>query len=100
MRNARLEDEAFAKGRGADPLTHDNASGFGDDDHCNKVPLTKETIMRDRFLRSMMTVAIAAAAVGGIILVSITRISLRLRRLRCRKRRGANRTAGHLDRRG
>jgi len=32
MRNARLEDEAFAKGRGADPLTHDNASGFGDDD--------------------------------------------------------------------
>ena len=32
MRNARLEDEAFAKGQGPDPLTHDNASGFGDDD--------------------------------------------------------------------
>ena len=32
MRNARLEDDAFAKGRGPDPLTHDNASGFGDDD--------------------------------------------------------------------
>jgi hypothetical protein len=32
MRNARLEDEAFAQGRGPDPLTHDNASGFGDDD--------------------------------------------------------------------
>src|SRR5258705_11532401 len=32
MRNARLEDQAFAKGQGPDPLTHDNASGFGDDD--------------------------------------------------------------------
>jgi hypothetical protein len=32
MRNARLEDQAFAQGRGPDPLTHDNASGFGDDD--------------------------------------------------------------------
>ena len=32
MRNARLEDEAFAKGKGPDPLTHDNASGFGGDD--------------------------------------------------------------------
>jgi hypothetical protein len=32
MRNARLEDEAFAQKRGPDPLTHDNASGFGDDD--------------------------------------------------------------------
>src|SRR6266478_6469165 len=32
MRNARLEDDTFAKGKGADPLTHDNASGFGDDD--------------------------------------------------------------------
>ena len=32
MRNARLEDEDFAKGRGPDPLTHDNASGFGEDD--------------------------------------------------------------------
>jgi hypothetical protein len=32
MRNARLEDDDFAKGRGPDPLTHDNASGFGDDD--------------------------------------------------------------------
>jgi hypothetical protein len=32
MRNARLEDEEFAKGKGPDPLTHDNASGFGEDD--------------------------------------------------------------------
>src|SRR5256714_1015414 len=32
MRNARLEDEAFAKGKGPHPLTHDNASGFGGDD--------------------------------------------------------------------
>jgi hypothetical protein len=32
MKNARLEDEAFAKGKGPDPLTHDNASGFGGDD--------------------------------------------------------------------
>ena len=32
MRNARLEDEAFAKGKGPDPLTHDNATGFGGDD--------------------------------------------------------------------
>jgi hypothetical protein len=32
MRNARLEDQAFAQGRGPDPLTHDNATGFGDDD--------------------------------------------------------------------
>ena len=32
MRNARLEDDDFAKGKGRDPLTHDNASGFGEDD--------------------------------------------------------------------
>lgn len=32
MRNARLEDDDFAKGKGPDPLTHDNASGFGEDD--------------------------------------------------------------------
>jgi hypothetical protein len=32
MHNARLEDEAFARGKGPDPLTHDNASGFGGDD--------------------------------------------------------------------
>ena len=32
MRNARLEDEAFAKHGGPNPLTHDNASGFGGDD--------------------------------------------------------------------
>jgi len=32
MHNARLEDDAFAKGNGPDPLTHDNASGFGGDD--------------------------------------------------------------------
>ncbi len=32
MHNARLEDQAFAKGKGPDPLTHDNASGFGGDD--------------------------------------------------------------------
>jgi hypothetical protein len=32
MRNARLEDQDFAKGRGPDPLTHDNATGFGEDD--------------------------------------------------------------------
>ena len=32
MKNARLEDQAFAQGKGPDPLTHDNASGFGDDD--------------------------------------------------------------------
>jgi hypothetical protein len=32
MRNARLEDQAFAQGKGPDPLTHDNASVFGDDD--------------------------------------------------------------------
>ena len=32
LRNARLEDQAFARGRGPDPLTHDNATGFGDDD--------------------------------------------------------------------
>jgi hypothetical protein len=32
MRNARLEDDAFAQGKGPDPLSHDNATGFGDDD--------------------------------------------------------------------
>jgi hypothetical protein len=32
MKNARLEDEAFARGQGPDPLTHDNSSGFGGDD--------------------------------------------------------------------
>jgi len=32
MRNARLEDADFAKGKGPDPLTHDNATGFGEDD--------------------------------------------------------------------
>jgi hypothetical protein len=32
MRNARLEDEAFVKGKGPDPLTEDQASGFGGDD--------------------------------------------------------------------
>jgi len=32
MRTARLEDRAFAEGKGPDPLTHDNASGFGEED--------------------------------------------------------------------
>jgi len=32
MKTARLEDKEFAEGRGPDPLTHDNASGFGEDD--------------------------------------------------------------------
>ena len=32
MKNARMEDRDFAEGRGPDPLTHDNASGFGGDD--------------------------------------------------------------------
>ena len=32
MRNARLEEDAFAKGKGPDPLTEDQASGFGGDD--------------------------------------------------------------------
>ena len=32
MRTARLEDAAFAQGKGPDPLTHDNASGFNEGD--------------------------------------------------------------------
>ena len=32
MKNARQEDEAFAKDKGPDPLTEDQASGFGGDD--------------------------------------------------------------------
>ena len=32
IRMARLEDLAFAQGKGPDPLTKDNASGFADDD--------------------------------------------------------------------
>ena len=32
MKTARFEDKQFAEGKGPDPLTHDNASGFGDDD--------------------------------------------------------------------
>ena len=32
MKTARMEDRDFAEGRGPDPLTHDNASGFGEDD--------------------------------------------------------------------
>ncbi|HEX5280949.1 MAG TPA: hypothetical protein VFW28_12800 [Micropepsaceae bacterium] len=32
MKNARQEDEAFAKRKGPDPLTEDQASGFGGDD--------------------------------------------------------------------
>ena len=32
MKTARFEDKLFAEGKGPDPLTHDNASGFGDDD--------------------------------------------------------------------
>jgi hypothetical protein len=35
----------------------------------------KETIMRERFLSSMITVAVAAAAVGAVISASITRTS-------------------------
>jgi hypothetical protein len=32
MRTARIEDLAFAQGKGPDPLTKDNASGFDDQD--------------------------------------------------------------------
>jgi len=32
MRTARIEDQAFAQGKGPDPLTHDNASGFDEGD--------------------------------------------------------------------
>jgi hypothetical protein len=32
MKTARIEDREFAEGKGPDPLTHDNASGFGEDD--------------------------------------------------------------------
>jgi hypothetical protein len=32
MRTARIEDQAFAQGKGPDPLTHDNASGFNEGD--------------------------------------------------------------------
>ena len=32
MKTARQEDREFAEGKGPDPLTHDNASGFGEDD--------------------------------------------------------------------
>jgi hypothetical protein len=32
MKTARFEDKQFAERKGPDPLTHDNASGFGDDD--------------------------------------------------------------------
>jgi hypothetical protein len=32
MKTARFEDKEFAAGHGPDPLTHDNASGFGEDD--------------------------------------------------------------------
>jgi hypothetical protein len=32
MRTARLEDQAFAQGRGPDPLTKDNATGFNESD--------------------------------------------------------------------
>jgi hypothetical protein len=32
MRTARIEDLAFAQGKGPDPLTHDNASGFNEGD--------------------------------------------------------------------
>ena len=32
MKNARQEDREFAEGRGPDPLTKDNASGFGEPD--------------------------------------------------------------------
>ena len=32
MKTARQEDREFAEGKGPDPLTHDNASGFGDED--------------------------------------------------------------------
>jgi len=32
MRTARLEDQAFAQSKGPDPLTKDNASGFGEAD--------------------------------------------------------------------
>jgi hypothetical protein len=35
----------------------------------------KETIMRDTHLRSMITVAIAAAAVGAVISISVTQTS-------------------------
>src|SRR5882762_11729006 len=34
--------------------------------------MQEETIMRERFLRSTITVAIAAAAVGAVIAVSVT----------------------------
>jgi hypothetical protein len=32
MKTARIEDREFAERKGPDPLTHDNASGFGEDD--------------------------------------------------------------------
>jgi hypothetical protein len=32
LKNSRQEDREFAEGRGPDPATKDNASGFGDDD--------------------------------------------------------------------
>jgi len=32
MKAARLEDQAFAEGKGPDPLTHDNASGYQEPD--------------------------------------------------------------------
>jgi hypothetical protein len=46
------------------------------DDPCNNVEgRQEETIMRDRFLRSMITVAVAAAAAGAVVSLSLTQTS-------------------------
>src|SRR5437879_3323187 len=56
--------EAAVSGWSSGILLHEESGKVA----CRKAP--KETIMRDRFRRSAITVAIAVAAVGGVIFVS------------------------------